>query len=183
MSAKLEVKRDMLTKKLTKLYERSDNMMSVLNKQVFSLYQELQKQRWQAEGALEGLSPWKPLSPGYIVYKKKKYGSYPGGANAMMIRTGKLFKYTAEDPRKVVDNKSITISPRTEEIVDEPEYNSSADEQLNLFKRKRRMSKKKREAKSYARWANRERPFMKFGIYQIHQFNTVIRNYLVKGAT
>ncbi len=86
------------------------------------LYANAQRQRWQSQGSSEG-HPWRALNYKYEGYKKRKFRTYPGGGQKMMIATGRLFsglmppKYqlvqglkTGNEFRNVVETKSVRYS-------------------------------------------------------------------------
>lgn len=96
---------------LNGMISRSKTMSSYLNRTLFQQYQTAQLNRWQTEGSSEKM-PWAPLNPKYERYKKKKFASYPGAGNALMIATGHLSAgATAQDStyfyKQVTDSQFV----------------------------------------------------------------------------
>lgn len=89
MDAGITKLQNSIESKLNSMMSRAGKMSGYLNAVVFPKYQQAQIQRWQTEGSSEDI-PWPALNTEYKKQKIKKFGSFPGGGQAMMIATGRL---------------------------------------------------------------------------------------------
>lgn len=102
---------DKITQDLKAMVSRANAVSSFLNRNIFQMYQKAQIERFQTENASE-TGQWQSLNSKYLKRKKKKYASFPGGGNAVMIATGKLKDAATGRANftKLVTNTSFTIS-------------------------------------------------------------------------
>lgn len=107
---------DNIKKSLQEMVERSNDLSSYLNRNLFRQYQKAQIERWETENSSQG-GQWDRLNPTYEMRKKTKFASFPGSGNVMMVATGHLKDgATGRDPAyflKLVSNKQFTISINT----------------------------------------------------------------------
>lgn len=113
---KLKAVQDGITISLNAMLDRGAAMQSFLNRNIFRMYQNAQRDRWMTENESQG-DLWKRLTPAYAERKKKLYATYEGGGEKMLIATGKLFKSVigpGDGMRKIVTNKSLFIATGVE---------------------------------------------------------------------
>lgn len=111
---------------LEKMVKRANKMEAYLNRVVYRKYQNFQAKRWMTENADVGT--WQRLDSKYEGRKKKKYKSYPGSGQKMMIATTRLvgsvigpgaggsfisIKTGFQDHKKLVDSHKIVIATTT----------------------------------------------------------------------
>jgi hypothetical protein len=112
MSAKVTRIQDSITSRLDGMLDRAKSIRTFLDRNIYHMYQDVQRERWMTQNKSEG-TEWTKLSPSYAKFKLKKFAQYPGGGSKMMIATNKLFKSVigpGEGFKKVVEDRSITIS-------------------------------------------------------------------------
>lgn len=153
MEAALESKQSGIEGKLTQMMNRARSMEAYLDRVLFRQYQKAQLARWQSENASEG-ETWAPLNETYRKWKRKKFASYPGGGNALMIRTGKLMQAaTGQDTEgfyKIVTNRGIKIGINLSQI-------------------------------PYAGYASKHRPTMVFSEETLSAWRQGIKQFISKG--
>lgn len=154
VSASFQSVEDGITRSLQAMVERGRSVSAYLNRAVFREFQEAQIQRFETQGSSEGMA-WPALNEKYAKWKRKKYASYPGGGNVMMIRTGTLASGAEGRDSgyfyKAVDDTSITIG-------------------INV------------SALPYAKYAGNARPFMSFSDQTLIEWHQGIRDYITKGV-
>lgn len=112
------------------MVNRANAMQGFLNRNIYRMYQNAQRDRWITENQSEGRQ-WDKLSPGYSKYKPKKYANYPGGGRKMMIATGRLAAAAqGKSPElyKIATNKQLILT------IKGIEYASHADESRTISK-------------------------------------------------
>jgi hypothetical protein len=100
-----------ITYRLDGMLNRQKAIRSFLDRNIYTMYQNVQRSRWMTENASEG-TPWEKLNPSYAQSKLKKFKDFPGRGTKMMIATNTLFQSVigpGEGFRKVVTDRSITI--------------------------------------------------------------------------
>lgn len=144
---------DGIQQRLRGMLSRTDTIQSYLNRNLLRQFQQAQMKRWMTENDSEG-GKWKPLTPKYAKYKRRKFSSAPGGGNALMVATGRLASGAqARDSSyfyKIVTNSSFTLG-------------------INL------------SALPYAAYPGRTRPYMQFSKETLRQFKQGILDYLAHG--
>jgi hypothetical protein len=83
-----------------------------LNRYAYPEILNVQLQRWQTEGASEGVQ-WESLNPDYARSKLKRFANYPGGGRKMLIATGRLYESMtgrSTESRKLVEENRITLA-------------------------------------------------------------------------
>lgn len=112
MSAGIKHVEKGILNRLDGMLDRQKSLRSFLDRNVYRIYQNVQRQRWMEEGASEG-AHWERLNPAYAKRKLTLYKEYEGGGSKMLIATGKLYKSVigpGEGFRKVVTDRSLTIA-------------------------------------------------------------------------
>jgi hypothetical protein len=120
-----------ITDRLDGMLNRSKGLRSFLNRNIYRMYQDVQKERWMTENVSEGTkwkenssfptfanwepegSPFRKFWPqGYAQYKLYKYQNAPLKGRSVMVATGDLFQSVigpGKGFRKVIEDRSITI--------------------------------------------------------------------------
>lgn len=155
--------------KLKALIARGDNTRAALAS-VYPVYQELQIERFKTENASEG-GRWDSLEPSYQKQKLRRFRSYPGSGNKIMVGTGMLagaaigptdanpYPVGIDKHRAIFTNKSMTVY--VAQSGKNPEgrpftYASFANEKRTFTKFSRRSTDRMREAiRSYVMGDNR----------------------------
>lgn len=112
MAESLKKTQNGIENRLNGMIDRASGMQGFLDRVIFRLYQNAQRQRWMTENQSEG-EKWRPLSPGYDIWKKKKFASFPGGGEKMLIATNRLFPSVvgeSGETRKVVTNRGLVVA-------------------------------------------------------------------------
>ena len=134
------------------MVQRGKSVSAYLSRVVWPKYQKAQNERWQTENSSQG-DHWVPLNVQYARYKKKKFASYEGGGNKMMIATGKLSKgargVDAGYFYKIISDSSFVIG-------------------MNL------------SSVPYAGYAGDARPYMEFSDDTLSDWKAGIRDYICK---
>ncbi len=119
MNAKLEVTHDGISEKLKTMLTRANGVSTFLQRVILPEYYKAQEERWETENASEG-ETWTAIKPGYAAYKKRKFASFPGGGEKLLIATGKLaFAATGRTPSdgyKLITNDSFVVGINDEAI-------------------------------------------------------------------
>jgi hypothetical protein len=141
-----------VTKSLEGMLNRANLIDGYLDRVVYPMYQNLQRERWASENATQG-SSWPSLQPAYAEMKLKRYADYPGGGTKMMIATKRLFNSVVGDEdtsehEKVVSNHSLQIFSTT----------------------------------PYAEYANVVREFKEFSVETMREIMSGIVNYITRGV-
>lgn len=178
-------------KRLQDLTERSKSMRSFLNGTIYALYQQVQLNRWQTEGASE-TGQWASLSEGYAQRKKIMYGggpkhkwiggqgenrpwevsgtwpSYPGAGTKVMIATGRL--------------ASSVIGPNPIWKGGERFHRKLVTDTSITIQVDSSQSKEGKDPGSeYFVYANQKREFMKFSQVTRDKFKQACRDFISKG--
>lgn len=139
------------TKKLHEMVDRAGDARAFLNRVIYPMYQNMQRERWMTENVSE-TGKWPALNSRYASYKLRKFGSFPGGGRKMMIATNKLFN-------SVVGGDGGSAPQGHNKIVTKSE--------LKIF-----------TTVTYAAHANDIRPFAKFSRGSIREIQAAIGKYL-----
>lgn len=105
---------------LLDLIRKGSNLNALLNRNIYQLYQNAQRQRWMTENASEG-SPWVKLNPDYERVKRRIYANEEHGGRKILIASGRLYKSVigpSPDHRKIVGNNKLIIKT----VVDYAKY-------------------------------------------------------------
>lgn len=95
---------------------RAGSLQSFLNKNVVKQYQNIQRKRWMTENNSE-TGQWQPLTVEYAKAKKRRFASYAGKGEKLLIATGKLQKSVigpGDGFRKIATPRSLIISTSVE---------------------------------------------------------------------
>lgn len=136
------------------MINRAKDPRAFLNTVILNMYANAQLQRWQSENSSE-TGQWTQLNQKYAKYKKKRFASFPGAGNALMIATGKLsMAASLRGPgyKKLVSVNSLEVS------IDDTVI-------------------------PYAKYAAVKRPIMQFGGATIESMKTVLGKYLMTGES
>ena len=112
MKPSLKVVENGVSLKIGSMIDRGQAMRSFLNRNIYRIYQNAQRERWETINNSQGRE-WKPLNEVYAQRKKRLFASYEGGGSKMLIATGRLFKSVVgpgKGQRKIVTNKSLYIA-------------------------------------------------------------------------
>lgn len=139
------------TKKLQDMVNRANDPRAFLNRVIYPMYQNFQRERWMTENVSE-TGKWPPLNSKYASYKLKAFGGFPGGGRKMMIATGKLFN-------SVVGGDGGSAAQGHNKIVTKNE--------LKIF-----------TTVEYAADANDFRPFAKFSRGSMRDVSKALKKYL-----
>jgi len=115
MSVSLKTVSNGIQKNFEGMLKRENAMQSFFSRNIYAMYQNAQRKRWETENFSEGRG-WEPLEPRYADWKRSKFAAYEGSGTKMLIATGKLYKAVigpGSGQKKVVTNKGITISIST----------------------------------------------------------------------
>lgn len=153
---KLQKLHDRITKSLDEKVTRAKSAEAFLRLKIFPIYQKAQNERFMSGNTTEGAA-WPAISSTYASYKQKRYKGYPYGGSKVNIATSTLFYGVAINPDRVITSSSMVISPSTRE--NNPETGKSLT--------------------SYAKYANAERPFMKFGSDTTGDIKRAIRRWML----
>lgn len=102
---------------------RAGSLQSFLNKNVVKQYQNIQRKRWMTENKSEtgqgdsAIHEWQPLTVEYAKAKKRRFASYAGKGEKLLIATGKLQKSVigpGDGFRKIATPRSLIISTSVE---------------------------------------------------------------------
>lgn len=100
-----------ITDRLNAMRKRANAMQGFLNRNIFTMYQNFQRERWMTENRSEGVR-WERLNPEYQSRKKRQFAAYPGKGTKMLIATGTLLESVigpGKGFRKVVSPKRLYI--------------------------------------------------------------------------
>lgn len=152
-SASFETTKNGVQMGLEGIIRRGKSVSAYLNRVLFPLYQQAQINRWQSQNSSQ-TGQWAELKPSYVKIKAKKFASYPGAGQAIMVATGKLAAGAqARDTAlyyKLITDQSFTISVN-------------------------------RGAIPYAQYPGVMRPYMSFNEDTILTWKAGIRDYICKG--
>lgn len=100
---------------LDKMVKNANLLPGYLDRVVYRQYQKAQRKRWETENSdnFSAGGHWEALDPGYAAYKRKKFASYRGGGEKILIATGRLFEGVigpSQDHEKLVTERQIIIS-------------------------------------------------------------------------
>lgn len=83
-----------------------------LNRYAYPRLIQMQRDRWQSEGASEG-NAWQAIKPSYKAYKLRKFADYPGSGSKLLIATGRLVNSMTGDTKadhwKMVKGNELTM--------------------------------------------------------------------------
>ena len=101
--------------KLETMLDRGRAMQSFLDRNIYRIYQNAQRDRWMTENSSQSGNgqKWEPLDSAYATRKRRIYASYEGGGTKMLVATGKLYKAVVgpgQGQRKIVTNSKLYIS-------------------------------------------------------------------------
>lgn len=154
-SAKITALEDGIKKSLDGMISRGKSTSSYLNRNLLQQFKDAQNQRFQTLNSSQG-STWAPTTQKYSNYKRKKFASYPGAGNALMVATGRLaagaMGQDASNYYKTVTDRSFTFG-------------------INLG------------TLPYAKYPGVRRPFMSFSDDTLVDWYTGIQQYITKGKT
>lgn len=88
-NAYFEVTKDGITAEIRAMIQRGRSPSSYMQRITYPKYINAQIQRWQSENTTQG-PKWEALSPAYAKRKKRKFATYPGAGNVLMVATGRL---------------------------------------------------------------------------------------------
>jgi hypothetical protein len=112
MKPSLTTATDGISNKLKLMIDRGKSMQTFLNRNIYKMYQNAQRERWMSKNESEG-SRWLKLDSRYAKYKREKYAAYEGAGTKILIATGALFHAAigpAQGQRKIVTNSKLYIS-------------------------------------------------------------------------
>ena len=98
--------------KLTSMVSKARDPRAFLNTVIFDIYKQAQLNRWMTENESE-TGRWKKLKTDYYqAYKKRKYRSFPGAGEKLMIAKGNLVDAAVGKKylKKVVTTKGMILS-------------------------------------------------------------------------
>lgn len=115
MKPTLKVTSEGATLKIDSMLDRGRAMQSFLNRNIYRIYQNAQRDRWETENSSQSGNGqrWEPLNRDYAIRKRKIYQNYEGGGTKMLVATGKLYKSVigpGQGQRKVVTNDKLYIA-------------------------------------------------------------------------
>lgn len=139
--------------RLKGMITRGKSVSAYMNRVLLKEYKDAQNERWQTQGASQE-KQWAPLSPLYVRQKKKRFASFPGGGNKMMVATSRLsagaLGLDSQYYYKIVTDNSFIFG-------------------INLG------------ALPYAKYPGVRRPFMSFSDNTLKKWMDGIANYVGKG--
>lgn len=100
-----------ITDRLNAMRKRANAMQGFLNRNVFRMYQNFQRERWMTENRSEGVA-WERLNPSYAARKRRQFADYPGKGTKMLVATGTLLESVigpGKGFRKIVSPKRLYI--------------------------------------------------------------------------
>jgi len=115
MKPSLKVTSSGASMKLETMLDRGRAMQSFLDRNIYRIYQNAQRDRWMTENSSQSGNgqKWEPLDSAYATRKRRIYASYEGGGTKMLVATGKLYKAVVgpgQGQRKIVTNSKLYIS-------------------------------------------------------------------------
>lgn len=110
------------------MIDRAGTVRGWLNRVAYPKIIAAQRQRWMTEGASEG-DGWEPLTPKYARYKLKKFASYPGAGQKLLIATNRLVNGMTGDNRN--DHYKLVTETRLEVGTTVP-YGKYVNERRNI---------------------------------------------------
>jgi len=152
MKGGISVIENKVKSRLEKMTQKVRSPKAFIQMTLYPKYLEHQMLRW----ASENYGQWKPLNPDYERMKKKKFASFPGAGNKMMIARGRLYKAVLGQNNfhaKIITDSSLSVG-------------------VNFTG--------KGEPMEYAKFANELRPFMKFHTGRDYRFITEIKYEFIK---
>jgi hypothetical protein len=89
---------------------RGHTMSSYLNRYLYPKYQQAQIERWQTANQSQR-EEWRALTPQYKKRKIKKFASYPGGGQVLMVATSRLSMAAQgrDGALKIVTDRTMTV--------------------------------------------------------------------------
>lgn len=103
--------------RLLDMMKAGKDFKALLNRNIYPIYQNAQRERWISENTTQG-KQWEKLDENYQRTKLRKYASYPGGGRKILIATGRLYasvvgvdlnNNSSPDHRKLVEAKRMII--------------------------------------------------------------------------
>lgn len=192
MAARLKIVQDGITPRLQAMINRAKSVQSFLNSTIYTMYQNLQLQRWMTEGSSEG-NGWPALNSTYAQYKLRRYGggakfkwiggmgegrpwepdgswpSSPGGGTKMMIGTTRLVSAV------VGPNDSYNEGLRFHrKMVDAKSIRISVDTSQTAGK--------KDPGSCYFEYALVARDYVFFSQSHVNEMKAALKAYVKKGA-
>lgn len=113
--AKMVKLQDTVSSKLEAMISRTKDPRPFLEK-VYKTYVATQAKRWQAENADPNISPgptWPKLTEAYSKRKLKKFASFPGGGQKIMVASGTLVNAVLgrnEHARKLISQSTLVVA-------------------------------------------------------------------------
>ena len=189
--ARMNVVQDGITKQLNAMATRARTVQAFLNSTIYTMYQNLQMQRWMTEGSSEG-EGWPALNSSYARYKLRRYGggpkykwiggmgegrpwepdgswpSFPGGGSKMMIGTTRLVSAVI-GPNDTY-NEGLRFHRK---VVDATSIRISVDTSQE--------ASAKDPGSKYFEYALQARDYLFFSQSHINDMKVALKNY-IKGA-
>lgn len=112
MKPSLKKVNDGVSKRLQGMLDRANSIRSFLDRNIYRMYQNKQRERWMSENQTEG-QQWHAVGEQYARYKKKRFSSYEGAGEKLLIATGNLFHAVigpGMGQRKIVTNTKLYIA-------------------------------------------------------------------------
>jgi len=142
-----------IEQRLKDMISRGRSVSAYLNRNLLQQFKDAQNERWQTENSSQG-DQWEALDPLYARQKKKRFASFPGSGNVMMVATGRLSQgamgENSEYYYKVVTDRSFIFG-------------------INLG------------SLPYAKYPGMKRPFMSFSQDTVTEWKEGIKAYIVRG--
>ncbi len=159
----IKMVKDGINEKLKLMLTRSQS--SKATARIYSVYQALQTKKFMTQNASEG-EVWKPLQSEYADYKKKKYGSWPGGGTKTLIRTGTLAGAVIGPgaPFEGTDHHTAMFSTGSMTIrVNQSGVNAEG------------------KPFTYPQYVAEKRPFMEFSQASLDKMKDALKKYMIGG--
>lgn len=160
MNAEFKVTKDGIRKQLEAMVARGKSPSAFMQRVTLNQYKKAQVARWETEGASEDVT-WEPLtSISYKAYKRRRYASYDGAGNKLMIATGGLYQAATgrgQGMYKLITDTSFVVGI---------DLNAANPEGKSL---------------GYAAYAAEKRPIMEFSDATLDKWRSDIANYIFKG--
>lgn len=153
------VTHDGIRKSLEAMVERSKHVSTFLQKHTLPQYQKAQMQRWITENSSEG-EAWAPISSTYRTYKRKRYSSYEGSGDKLMIASGGLYRAATgrgDGMYKLITDDAFIVGI---------DLNATNPDGRRL---------------DYAAYAAEKRPIMEFSDATLNLWKADIAAYITKG--
>lgn len=93
------------------MINRPASLRSFFDRNIYPMYQNVQRERWMTENASEG-ARWKELNADYAKAKRTRFAQYPGRGTKMLIATNTLFQSVVgpgEGFKKIIEDRRMRI--------------------------------------------------------------------------